>query len=114
MTLPTWVSEVWFWSAVISAIGLLLLAGIAYVKALKHLRRKRWDDALTAVGLTVAFVATLIAVTSVPESMGNDALATQRHTCIMYELALQRNTNPDLPNVTIDPAWHDLECYSAP
>lgn len=114
MLMPTWMSEVWIWTAFISAIGLLSLAGIAYVKALKHLKRKRWDDALTAVGLTVAFVATVIAVMSVPDRMASDALDAHRHNCIMYELALQRNANPDLTDVPIDPTWDGLECYPTP
>ena len=114
MTMPTWFNEVVFWLAVISAINLLVLAIIANVTAFIHLKRKRWDDALTAVGLTVAFVATMIAVSSTLSSDADNALATHRHNCIMYELALQRNANPDLTDVPIDPTWDGLECYPTP
>lgn len=99
-------SDLWIWM-----LGLLPLAVFAFIRALVALKNDRLDDGLTLLGL---YVAVGFIVISVMVSAGDNALATHRHNCIMYELALQRNANPDLANVVIDPAWHDLECYPAP
>ena len=115
MTMPPWIIDVWFWSYPFTALFLLLFAGYALFRSLVHLKNKRCDDAMTAAGLFVAFVATSFTIISVPERLADNALATHRHNCVMYELALQRNANPDLPDVEIIPAaWHALECYTEP
>ena len=113
MTIP-WIIEVWFWSYPFTASFLFLFAGYALFKLLVHLKHKRCDDAMTAAGLFVAFVATSLTITSVPERLVDNEQAAHRHNCIMYEFALQRNADPDLPDVEIDPAWHELECYPDP
>ena len=114
MTIPPWLIEVWLWSYVVTAFVLVSLALFAAGKCLVHLKSKRLDDALHTAGLSVAFLATSLAIALVPARAADNALATHRYNCVMYELALQRNADPDLPDVDIDPAWHELECYSAP
>ena len=115
MTIPPWLIEVWLWSYVVTAFVLVSLALFAAGKCLVHLKSKRLDDALHTAGLSVAFLATSLAIALVPARAADNALATHRHNCIMYELALQRNADPDLPDVEIIPAaWHELECYTEP
>ena len=114
MTIPIWLIEVGEWSYGLTAVVLISFAFLALAKTLSHLKSKRWNAALTTAGLYVAFVATLLAFASVQERAADNVLATNRHNCIMYEFALQRNADPDLPDVDIDPAWHELECYSDP
>ena len=115
MTMPPWIIDVWFWSYPFTALFLFIFAGYALFKLLVHLKNKRCDDAMTAAGLFVAFVATSLTITSVPERLIDNEQATHRYNCIMYELALQRDANPDLTDVeTIPAAWHELECYTAP
>ena len=115
MTIPIWLIEVVDWSYGLTVVVLISFAFLALAKSLNHLKSKRWNAALTTAGLYVAFVATLLAFASVQERAADNALATHRHNCIMYELALQRNADPDLPDVeTIPAAWHELECYTEP
>ena len=98
----------------IPGIGFVGLALVALVRFIIHFKRNRWDDALTMLGLSFAFIAMWFTIISVTVRTDDTVLATHRHNCIMYQLALQRNADPDLPDVDINPAWHELECYSAP
>ncbi len=91
--------------------GILPLAVIAIIRAFVNLKNELWDDALTLLGL---YVALGFIILSLFASVEDNALATHRHNCIMYEFAQQRNANPDLPDVPISPDWLDLECYSDP
>ena len=109
MFTPSLLFEVW---APIASLSVLAL--VAFVRSFIHLKSGRWDDALNMLGLFVAFMAMLFTLLSVRTWVADSELATHRYDCIMYELALQRNANPDLTNVVIDPAWHELECYPAP
>lgn len=93
---------------------MLAFATFAIVRFSFYLTRRHWDNALTMLGLHVAFIAMVITVLMASAWVADSEQATHRHNCIMYELALQRNANPDLPNVAINPAWHELECYPAP
>ena len=95
-------------------VGFVGFALAALVRSLLHFKRNHWDDALTMFGLAFAFVIMWFTILTVRLSVEDNALATNRHNCIMYELALQRNADPDLPDVDINPAWHELECYSDP
>lgn len=92
-------------------VGILPLAVLAIIRAFVNLKNLRLDDGLALLGL---YVALGIIILSLFASMEENAQATHRHNCIMYEFALQRNADPDLPDVDIDPAWHELECYSDP
>ena len=96
----------WIWT-----LGLLLLAAFAAIRAYANIMSGRIDVALSLLGL---YVAAGIIILSLSVSVADSELTTHRHNCIMYELALQRNANPGLTNVVIDPAWHDLECYPTP
>ena len=95
-------------------VGFVGFAVAALVRFLLHFKNNRWDDALTMLGLSFACVIMWFTILTVRLSVEDNAHATHRHNCIMYELALQRNADPDLPDVDIDPAWHELECYSDP
>lgn len=90
---------------------LILLAILAIIRAFVSLNNNRLDEGLALLGL---YVALGFIILSLFASVEDNAQATHRHNCVMYELALQRNADPDLPDVEIDPAWHELECYSAP
>ena len=114
MIIPSWLIEVWLWSFVVIAFVLIGLAFLALGECLNRLRRRHYGGALNAAGLFVAFIATSLAIISVPDRMASDAQAAHRYNCIMYELALQRNANPDLTDVPIDPTWDGLECYPTP
>jgi len=92
-------------------VGILPLAVLAIIRAFVNLKNQRFDDGLTLLGL---YVALGFIILSLFASVQDNALATHRHNCIMYELALQRNADPYRPDVDIDQAWHELECYSAP
>lgn len=95
-------------------IGFVGLALVALVRFIIHFKRNRWDDALTMLGLSFAFIAMWFTIISVTVRTDDTVLATHRHNCVMYELALQRNANPDLPDVPISQDWLDLECYPDP
>ena len=109
MFTPSSLLEVWA-----PIVSFSVLALVAVVRFFVHLKYSRWDDALTMLGLVVAFSAMSFTLLSVRTWVADNEQATHRHNCIMYELALQRNANPGLTNVVIDPAWHDLECYPTP
>ena len=109
MFTPSLLIDVW-----IPGLGFVGFALAALVRSILHFRRNRWDDALNMFGLSFAFIIMWFTILTVRLSVEDNALATHRHNCVMYELALQRNANPDLPDVEIDPAWHALECYPEP
>lgn len=109
MNIPSLPLEFWTLTLTLFAFAISALVRFAI-----HLNGRRWDIALGMAGLSFTFIAMWFVIVAMPLRDADNALATHRHTCIMYELALQRNANPDLPNVTIDPAWHDLECYPTP
>lgn len=91
--------------------GILPLAVIAIIRAFVNLKNQRLDDGLALLGL---YVALGFIILSLFASVEDNAQANHRHNCVMYEFALQRNADPDLPDVEIDPAWHELECYPDP
>ena len=107
MFTPSLFIDVW-----IPGLGFALAA---LVRSILLFRRNRRDDALNMIGLSFAFIIMWFTILTVRLSVEDNALATHRHNCVMYELALQRNANPDLPDVEAIPAaWHALECYPGP
>lgn len=92
-------------------MGLVPMAIFAIIRALVNMKNLLWDDALGLLGL---YVAAGFIILSLFVSVVDNERATHRHNCVMYELALQRNANPDLPDVPISPDWLDLECYPDP
>lgn len=96
----------WIW-----ILGLLLLAAFVVIRAYINIMSGRIDVALSQLGI---YVAAGFIILSLSVSVADNALATHRHNCIMYELALQRNANPDLTDVPIDPTWDGLDCYPTP
>ena len=109
MFTPSLLFEVWA-----PIVSFSVLAIVAVVRFFVHLKYSRWDDALTMLGLVVAFTAMSFTLLSVRTWVADNEQATHRHNCIMYELALQRNANPDLTDVPIDPTWDGSECYPTP
>ena len=109
MFTPSMLIDVW-----LPGVGFVGFALAALVRSLLLVKRNHWDDALTMFGLSFAFIIMWFTILTVRLSVEDNAQATHRHNCIMYEFALQRNADPDLPDVDINPAWHKLECYSDP
>lgn len=109
MTIFSLPIDFWVWT-----LGLVPLMLFAVVRTFIHFKSRRWDVALTMLGLAYGFLAVWFTFMSVMTWVEDNERATHRYNCVMYELALQRNADPDLPDVDIDPAWHELECYTDP